>query len=535
MKKDKRIFFMAMVILSGAIIMTNCGGGNGGDDGGDDTPTVPNAPAIQRIDASDRELTVQWGPVRDANTYNLYWNTTGGVTTTDTSVTGLLTSFYVHSGLCLFNTYSYMVIAVNSLGESAQSNEMRSLGAATITAELQKKLASDADDSDNFGFSVSSSGDNVVVGAPFESGAGGYRGAAYIYERNYGGQNNWGEVKKLTASDTQDSDVFGMSVAISGDYVVVGAYYEDTGGADSGAAYIFNRNTGGLDNWGEVKKLMASDADTLDYFGRSCDISGDYVVVGAHYEDAAGTDRGAAYIYERNYGGSDNWGEVKKLMASDAQDSDLFGNSVAISGDYVVVGAQYEDGAFGGNNRGAAYIFNRNTGGPDNWGEVTKLTASDAENGDNYSYSVYISGDYVVAGANGEDGPLGGNNRGAAYIYGRNYGGQDNWGEMAKLTASDAQDLDSFGIAVAISGDYIVVGAVTEDGGIGGNNRGAVYIFGRNTGGQDNWGEVVKLTASDAEDDDWFGNAVSISDDYVVVGADLEDDIGSNRGAIYIF
>jgi hypothetical protein len=421
-----------------------------------------------------------------------------------------------------------MVTAVNTAGESGPSNEVSALP-AVIPEELRKKLASDAQNSDWFGWSVAISGDYVVVGARHEDGPGTDRGAAYIYERNYGGLDNWGEVAKLTASDAENIDMFGISVAISGDYVVVGAYAEDGAGTYRGAAYIYERNYGGLDNWGEVAKLTASDAQNSDYFGNSVAISGDYVVVGAYAEDGVGFSRGAAYIYERNYGGQDNWGELAKLTASDAQDWDYFGISVAISGDYVVVGARHEDGP--GTDRGAAYIYERNYGGQDNWGELAKLTASDAQNVDYFGISVAISGDYVVVGAHGEDGA--GLGRGAAYIYERNYGGQDNWGEVMKLTASDAENGDRFGISVAIRGDYVVVGAHYEGG--AGINRGAAYIYERNYGGPDNWGEVMKLTASDAQDNDRFGNSVAISGDYVVVGAYNEDGVGTDRGAVYIF
>jgi predicted small secreted protein len=522
MNKEKWMFILATVIIAGAMILTSCNGTNGVDDGGTDTPTVPNAPAIQQIDADNRELTVQWGAVGDADTYNLYWNTTGGVTTSDNSVTGLLTPYYVHSGLSLFKTYSYRITAVNTAGESALSNEMSQL-ASGIPEELWKRLASDTANEDMFGASVGMSGDYIVVGAYAEDAGGTDSGAAYIYERNYGGQDYWGEVKKLTASDAQGWDYFGNSVAIDGDYVVVGAELEDGGGNSRGAAYIFGRNYGGQDNWGEVKKLTASDAEDSDHFANSVAINGDYIVVGAFYEDDAGTDSGAAYIYERNYGGQDNWGEMKKLTASDAEADDRFGWSVAIDGDFIIIGAQYKNG--GGIQRGAAYIYGRNSGGQDNWGEVKKLTASDAEDWDWYGSTVAIDGDYIVVGAHREN-----STRGAAYIYDRNFGNPDNWGEVAKLAA---QNSSYFGFSVAISGDYAVVGANFEDG--AGTDQGAAYIYGRNSGGQDNWGEVMRLTPSDAADNDRFGCSVAVSGDYAVVGANFEDGAGTDRGAIYIF
>lgn len=164
--------------------------------------------------------------------------------------------------------------------------------------EIAVLSASDAEPEDYFGGSLAISGDTIVVGVMDKDGDGINRGAAYVYQRNQGGIDNWGEVIKLTASDMADEDHFG-TVAISGDTIVVGARGEDSMGSDGGAVYIFERNAGGQDNWGEVIKLTASDAEDYDYFG-SAAISGDTIVVGAMYEDGDGTDRGAAYVYERD-------------------------------------------------------------------------------------------------------------------------------------------------------------------------------------------------------------------------------------------
>jgi hypothetical protein len=388
--------------------------------------------------------------------------------------------------------------------------------------ELIKLTASDADNFDFFGWSVSISGDYALVGAYSKDGYGDSRGSAYIFDRYQGGDNNWGEVKKLTASDAEDRDFFGSSVAISGDYAIVGAPSKNGGGA----AYIFYRHEGGLDNWGEVKKLTASDAEEGDRFGCSVAVAWNCALVGARYEDGAGERRGAAYIYYWNQGGDNNWGEVKKLTASDAGNSDYFGGSVSLAGDYVLVGARCEDGA--GDNRGAAYIYYRYQGGDNNWGEVKKLTAGDAADSDFFGSSVAISEDYALVGApdiGGED-----NSRGSAYIFYRHQGGDNNWGEVKKLTAGDSEDWDDFGSSLDISGDYVLVGAEKGNG-----YRGAAYIYFRNQGGVDNWGHLKKLTASDAEDSDFFGWSVSISGDYVIVGAHGEDGTGQFIGAAYIF
>jgi hypothetical protein len=310
------------------------------------------------------------------------------------------------------------------------------------------------------------SGDEAIVGATENSAT----GAAYVFQRDQGGNDNWGEVRKLTASDADASDSFGSSVAISDDVVVVGAFQEDTGGPSAGAAYIFQRDQGGTNNWGEVKKLTASDATLGGWFGLDVAVSADTVVVGAIGDAAGGTDAGAAYIFQRDQGGTNNWGEVKKLTASNAGAFDYFG-VVAVSGDNAVVGAPYED--TGGTNTGAVYVFRRDQGGMNNWGQVKKLSASDAQADDRFGWSVGLSGTTAVLGAAYED--AGGANAGAAYVFQRDQGGTNNWGEEAKLTAADAQAGNQFGSGVAVSGDTAAVGAAYED--AGGTDAGAAYVF----------------------------------------------------------
>ncbi len=145
---------------------------------------------------------------------------------------------------------------------------------------------------------------------------------------------------KLIASDGSASDNFGNSVSISGDTILVGSEQVDDNGFRSGSAYIFERNAGGSDSWGEVAKLVASDGGIGDDFGNRVAISGNTVVAGSIGDDVNGSNSGSAYIFERNAGGSDTWGEVAKLVASDGVAGDSFGASVAISGDTVLVGSE---------------------------------------------------------------------------------------------------------------------------------------------------------------------------------------------------
>ena len=157
------------------------------------------------------------------------------------------------------------------------------------------------------------------------------------------------EVAKLLASDAQANDYFGGSVAVSGDTAVIGARYEDTGGSNAGAAYVFTRSGG---SWTQQAKLLASDAQSSDYFGVSVAVSGDTAVIGAYGEATGGSYAGAVYVFTRSGGA---WTQQAKLLASDAQSSDQFGVSVAVSGDTAVIGARYED--TGGSDAGAVYVF----------------------------------------------------------------------------------------------------------------------------------------------------------------------------------
>jgi hypothetical protein len=337
------------------------------------------------------------------------------------------------------------------------------------------------------------------------------------------------ETKKLLASDGAAEDYFGYSVSIIGDTAIVGAYLDDDNGSDSGSAYIFSRNHGGTDNWGEVKKLLASDGAAYKHFGWSVSIIGDTAIVGAWGDNDSGHSAGSSYIFSRNHGGTDNWGEVTKLLASDGAAGDYFGYSVSISGDSSIVGAYGDDD--NGDYSGSAYIFSRDYGGANTWGEVTKLLASDGAAEDYFGYSVSISGDTAIVGARVDDDN--GTDSGSAYIFSRDHGGTDNWGEVTKLLASDGFDNDYFGTSVSISGDTAIVGAHGDDD--NGGLSGSAYIFSRNHGGTDNWGEVTKLLASDGAIEDWFGRSVSISGDTAIVGAHKDDDNGENSGSAYIF
>jgi hypothetical protein len=351
------------------------------------------------------------------------------------------------------------------------------------------------------------------------------------------------QLMKFLSSEAQAADEFGISVSISGDYAIVGAWLEDGGAggplAEAGAAYIFHRT--GTATWDSGVKIVAPDAQADDFFGWSVSISGDYAVVGAYGEDGGNGDpipsAGAAYIFYRT--GTNTWDTGTKIVATDPQASDLFGYSVSIAGDYAIVGARYEDGGAGDplGDAGAAYIFHRT--GMNTWDAGTKIVASDAQTNDNFGWAVSMRDDYAIVGAIFEDGGAGDlvGDAGAAYIFHRT--GMNTWDAGTKIMATDADASDWFGWSVSISGDYAVVGSYLEDGGAGDPllNAGAAYIFRRT--GTNSWDSGTKIVASDAQDEDYFGYSVSISGDLAIAGAQQEDggagDPLGSAGAAYLF
>jgi hypothetical protein len=403
------------------------------------------------------------------------------------------------------------------------------LSAQVTDEQIQKILASDGAAGDGFGHSVSISGDYAILGAYYDDDNGSESGSAYIYYKDQGGTGNWGQVKKITASDGAADDYFGQSVSISGNYAIVGADGDDDNGSSSGSAYIYYKDQGGTGNWGQVKKITASDGTASDYFGVSVSLSGNYAIVGASADDDNGSFSGSAYIFYKDQGGTANWGEVKKITASDGAAGDNFGRSVSISANYAIVGSIYDND--NGSSSGSAYIFNKDQGGTGNWGEIKKIIASDGAAADWFGYPVSLSSDYAIIGAHGDDDN--GNRSGSAYIFNKDQGGTANWGEIKKIIASDGAADDRFGQSVSISGNYAIVGADGDDD--NGNATGSAYIFNNDQGGTANWGEVKKITASDGAADDYFGTWVNLSGNFAIVGADYDDANGTNSGSAYIF
>ena len=334
---------------------------------------------------------------------------------------------------------------------------------------LDNPNAYDTSASDQFGWSVAISGDRAIVGAVQEDDAGGSEsGKAYIFNVSTGALVQ--TLDNPTAYSTSAFDDFGHSVAISGDRAIVGANGEaDDGGPLSGKAYIFNVTTGALVH--TLDNPNAFDTSRLDVFGQSVAISGNRAIVGANSEgDADGTFSGKAYIFDVSTGTLLHTLDNPNAFGTSA--GDQFGQSVAMSGNYAIVSATFEDDA-GGNSSGKAYIFDVTTGTLlhtlDN-PNAYDTSASDFFGSDR---GVAISGNYAIVSAYSEDDANGGLS-GKAYIFNVTTGTLLH--TLDNPNAFNTSQGDRFSYSVAISGNYVIVGAIGEDDD-GGIESGKAYIY----------------------------------------------------------
>ena len=325
---------------------------------------------------------------------------------------------------------------------------------------------------------------------------------------------HWNEVQKLITSDGAFEDYAGHSVSIYGNFAILGAPEDDDNGDESGSAYIFHFDGA---NWVEQQKLTASDGAVDKYFGTAVSIYGNYAVVGAIGDDYNGFNTGSVYIF--HYDGT-SWTEQQKIIASDGLESDNFGDAVSIYNEYIVVGAYGDDN--NGASSGSAYIFHYDGS---SWVEQQRIQANDGAANDVFGCSVSIDGNYIAVGASGDENTW--RRSGSAYIF--NFDGS-NWVFQQKITPSDAFLDDFFGISVSISGSRVLVGSYGDDDNGGTSGSAYFYIF-NGTG----WVEEQKITASDGDSTDQFGNAVSLYGDYAVVAAPEDEEYGYSSGSVYIF
>ena len=395
----------------------------------------------------------------------------------------------------------------------------------------------------------------------------------------------------IKASNAFDEDEFGWSVAMSGDTLAVGAPNEwsDADGINgdetnndayrAGAVYVFVRDP--VTGWAQEAYIKASNSGEVDHFGYSLALEDDTLAVGAYTEwssatgingdqtDNSADSAGAVYVFTRDP--LAGWSQQAYIKASNTEFDDQFGHSVDLSGDTLVVGARSENSAASGVNgdqsdnsllaAGAAYVFTRDPVGV--WSQQAYLKATNPDSGDQFGFSVAVSGDLVAVGAIGESSAAVGINgdqsdnsaasSGAVNVYVRDGSGQ--WQPEAYLKASNTGAVDNFGWSLSLHDNTLAVGARQEDGaapGINGDdtdntdvNSGAAYLFSRDPAGA--WTQQAYVKASDPDEDDEFGSSIALTHNALLVGARFEssgadgingdetDNAWPEAGAAYLF
>jgi hypothetical protein len=382
-----------------------------------------------------------------------------------------------------------------------------------IAREEAKFVDPDAVALDRFATSVSLSGDTALIGVPNDDDGSDDSGSAHVFVRS---GSSWSRQAKIHAGDAARADLFGWAVAISGDLAVIGAPRTDEPGIDAGSAYAFVR-TG--TTWTEEAELIPIQGGNASHFGEAVDLSGTTLVVGASQDGSVFPIYGAAYVYERTGTG---WVQQGKLNAiAFGGHTQLFGNSVSVSGDTVVVGC-IQHGLDYDDLPGAAFVFVRSG---TRWTPQARLMASDAADGDQFGRSVRVEGDTVVVGANADcDGA---DRTGSAYVFTRT---GTSWSQTAKLTASDPTMGAQFGFAIDLEGDNLLITA--KGGSAATPSLGAAYLF-RRSGMS--WSESVHFAAHDAHWGMEFGFTGSLDGNRALIGAYHASDAGVWSGSAYVF
>ena len=363
---------------------------------------------------------------------------------------------------------------------------------------------------DVFGVPMSMSGDTVVIGDSDDSRDAPWSGSAYVFVKDGTG---WVQQQKLLPTTPANDLVFGRSVSIDGDTIVVGAPGEgDPTLAFAGAAYVFVRQGS---HWLLQQKLLLPEPRFGDGFGGAVAISGNSIVVTA-MGDGDDSFPGSASVFTRDSNGV--WTFQQKVRASDHTFDQMYGGSVAISGDTVMVGSEYLAPHHGAG-IGAVYVYER-VGTV--WSEVKKLTSSTWKGGYEFGRYLAIDGNIAVIGAYHEE--HGSNTRGSVYVFVRDRG---EWAQRQKLfVKEDLGEWDRFGVSVAIHGSTIVAGDIGDN-----DQRGAAYVF--TADDKLNWSQQTKLVAGDGLIEEVFGTAVATNGSEVLVSAARKAISGPSCGAVY--
>ncbi|MEM7246221.1 MAG: thrombospondin type 3 repeat-containing protein [Acidobacteriota bacterium] len=353
-----------------------------------------------------------------------------------------------------------------------------------------------------YGAGIALDGDRAAISAVWEGD-----GVIRIQERNVGGLEAWGEVASFTGPGADA--VFGLHMSLEGDRLLLGSPGDDTLGIDAGLAYIYERDASGA--WNEVIELSASDASSAGFFGDSVALHGDFALIGGD-----GGNGGAVYVFYQFAPGV--WLEVEKITSPGGPPFPGFGESIDADGGVLAIGAPFDSTL--GSSAGSAMLISAATG------PLAVLTAFDAAVGDNYGISVSISGDTVAIGASNKNG-----GEGAVYLYGADVGGPGAWGLITTVAAATPTADHFFGSRVALDGDTLVVSTLPD---FATSDAGTVHVFSRNEGGPDSWGLVSQHSPSGLINGDLLFS-LDLDGDTFMVGAVFHDEAAVDAGATWVY
>jgi len=349
---------------------------------------------------------------------------------------------------------------------------------------------------DQFGFSVSVDGNNVLVGARHDDTGAGRAGSAYLFDATTGNL-----LQTFNNPTPVFNDQFGISVSVDGNNVLVGAMLDDTGATNAGSAYLFD-TTGNL-----LQTFNNPTPGSGDQFGNSVSVAGNNVLVGAMGDDTGLFNAGSAYLF-------DTTGNLLQTFNNPAPAfDDRFGNSVSVAGNNVLVGAFFDD--TGATDAGSAYLFDATTGNL----LQTFNNPTPAEL-DQFGISVSVNGNNVLVGAFIDD--TGGFQAGSAYLFDATTGNL-----LQTFNSPPPATNDIFGVSVSVDGNNVLVGAERDD--TSGFDAGSAYLF-------DTTGNLLQTFNNPTPaSGDSFGFSVSVNGNNVLVGAWRDDTGATDAGSAYLF
>lgn len=384
-----------------------------------------------------------------------------------------------------------------------------------LLASEKRIIADDGREYRRFGFAVAVDSAYIAVGSPGTLVDVANRGTVYIYRDSLG---IWVEHAQLTPDDVLPFDLFGHSLSSYKNQLLVGSQGDSAYNRLSGAAYLFQRING---VYQQTAVFRSPALVPKDQFGYSVALSENLCVIGAPADGGLLPASGSVYVYQPDPAVAGAWRLDAKIFPTDNNYFNRFGESVAVSGGRIIVGAPYSTSPL--KTAGDAFIFEKQNG---KWKQAAKLSPADGNFRNMFGAAVAIDGDFAAVGAFRDD--VGDFDTGSVYVYRLT---DDKWLQDVKLVAADADSGDFFGYSVSLYNNYLVVGAPGDNG--NGADAGSIYAFLR---GEQGWSQKTKKAANDQELKDKYGSAVAVGKDMTVVGAPhkkIKDQV--SRGAAYVY